>query len=126
MFSLLKADFFITGRSKIDPVPTDTVLLFNSTSKIIEDLMNKLEITLNEMQNRHENERQRLKKLQDGTYEVLLKMYPDLPIYDTTMPDRYERRIQVPAHYKSNMYVYEDSSDDDNSENDGPIDYKFT
>ena len=78
-----------------------------------------------EIEAQHTEERLKLYKMQAGKYEQLLKYYPDLPIYDPTLP-KVVRKNEVkmnPDEESGFELCYEDDSSD-GEENGMPIDYK--
>ena len=85
--------FVNLGHYKITPIQNETETTFNSIANAIEVLPNRIESTFQKKHTQHIQERMRLKNLQDESVEhLILKMYPELPIFDTTLRDRHEVR----------------------------------
>ena len=82
----------LLGRSKIKPLPNEQIELFNSLNDALEALPNKIESIFSAKHSQNIRERLALRKLQLGTIEQVLKMYPDLPHFDETLRDRYMQR----------------------------------
>ena len=105
------------GRFKIAPLENEIDVLFNSMNGAVETFSCRIESIFNEGYARHIDERIKLRKFQDASIEhVILKMYPDLSIFDTTLQNRKTNK-QLP----SKEYVYSDTQEE---EGDMEISYK--
>ena len=88
---------------------------------MVDKLLDKIAREVTDIETRHVKERVLKSKMQIGKYERLLKMYPDLPLFDPDIPDLTQRRGQNPAAiYKPDISM----DQNDNDEEDGEIYYK--
>ena len=83
----------------------------------VEAFSNRIESIFNEGYVRQIHERIKLRKLQNASVEhVILKMYPDLSAFDTTLPHR-RRKSELPS--KAYEYDY-DSEEYDSGKSESP------
>jgi len=100
------------GRSKTKPLPNQQNELYTSINEAIEALPSKIEGIFNGKQSQNIRERLALRKLQQGTIEQVLKMYPDLPIFDDTLRGRYMQRMTGSENAIYDDWEPEEQTDD--------------
>lgn len=101
---------------KISSQQYEADVLFPCINEDVGALENRINTMLDAIEARHVKERLQLDKLQFGTVNALMKMYPDLSLFDNTMPNRQENR--------ATEYIVNNDAESSDDEEDGEVYYK--